>query len=129
MKFTIAVLAIAAVAVAGATACVQAPEPEVVVDYPAPVPGAVAYVAPEPAKQPAKKAVEKRGKSNAGQEKAAYAKAAKNAVRAECVLFAAEVKGDYYVAQGSLTPLHPAEFEVPSLSDSDCVAWLNVRGK
>ena len=90
------------------------------------VTGSITGIAPKAATQPAQQQAKKARKVDLAQEKAAYAKAAKNAYRAECVRYAAEWKGDYYVHQGTLEP-HPDEYEVTALTDVDCDAVLTVK--
>jgi len=102
---------------------------------PAPAPVAVAVdvtaptAAPVTAPAPTVKAKAKR-KGNSG-EAAAYRKAQRNADRATCLRFAAELVGDFYVAKGpnaagGITP-DPGDAPLPLLSDSQCGRILLVK--
>ena len=43
--------------------------------------------------------------------------------RGTCLLIVADVKGDYYVRKGNLSP-HPSEFEVAGMTDRQCADFI-----
>lgn len=112
-------------------AAVTVTTPAAVAPAPSPVVVKAAPVVVKAATQPAKPIGKKIAKSNAGLEKAAHAKAAKNAVRAECVLFAADVLGTFYVENGEvrdgkIVP-DPRDEGVIGLNEADCEQALALK--